>query len=412
MTELGQTTDALVLIPGSVAALTDAAVNWRSRAETARMAAEELGQVSPPESWAGEAADLFASRLSAVTSAWLKNAQMMMTSADALENYATMLGWAQGKAGDAIDMWETARVRTVESLAPKPRSNQFYGSNVTIEPPPADAGASLRAEAIALLTYARQEVSSAGAQAADTIRAAADIAPPAPDPWQVASAMTQMVVQLAITTQVDTLTNLVNGTASVANALIEHPETILEILGGIGLMAGGGALAVGGLPVAATGVGIVPGGAAVGAGITAAVAGAAATGMGIMNVAQHATGDSAVRPLPGRDAKGRFTSDQEVKPWVDKEKQGIDEIQEEFGVEVKTERTAARIEGSDHTRYFDGFFRNDDGTYTAIEVKSGGATRTAGQREFDGLVSEANPAIVKVDGEIIRVTSVYLKRVP
>ncbi len=69
-------------------------------------------------------------------------------------------------------------------------------------------------------------------------------------------------------------------------------------------MAGGGALAVGGLPVAATGVGIVPGGAAVGAGITAAVAGAAATGMGIMNVAQHATGDSAVRPLPGRDAKG------------------------------------------------------------------------------------------------------------
>ena len=77
-----------------------------------------------------------------------------------------------------------------------------------------------------------------------------------------------------------------------------------------------------------------------------------------------------------------------------------------------TERTAARIEGSDHTRYFDGFFKNDDGTYTAIEVKSGGATRTAGQREFDGLVSEANPAIVKVDGEIIRVTSVYLKRVP
>lgn len=376
------------------------------------MAAEELGQVSPPESWAGEAADLSASRLSAVTSAWSKSARMMTTSADALENYATMLGWAQGKAGGAIDMWETARVRTVESLAPKAQSNQFYGSNVIIEPLPVDAGASLRAEAIALLAYARQQVASAGAQAADTIRAAADIAPPAPDPWQVASAVAQMVVQLAITTQVDTLANLVNGTASVANALIQHPETLLEIVGGIGLMAGGGALAVGGLPVAATGVGIAPGGAAVGAGITAAVAGAAATGMGIMNAAQHATGDSAVRPLPGRDAKGRFTSDQEVKPWVDKEKQGIDEVQDDLGVEVRTERTAARIEGSGHTRYFDGFFRNDDGTYTAIEVKSGGATRTAGQREFDGLVSENNPAIVKVDGEIIRVTSVYLKRVP
>lgn len=101
-----------------------------------------------------------------------------------------------------------------------------------------------------------------------------------------------------------------------------------------------------------------------------------------------------------------------MKPRADKEKQGIDEIQDEFGVEVRTERTAGRIEGSDHTRYFDGFFRNDDGTYTAIEVKSGGATRTAGQREFDGLVSETNPTIVKVDGEIMRVTSVYLKRVP
>ncbi len=368
--------------------------------------------MSPPESWTGEAADLFNSRLSAATKAWSKNAQMMMTAADALESYATMLGWAQGKAADAIDMWETARVRTVESMTPRARSNQFYGSNVSIEPLPSDAGASLREEAIALLTYARREVSSAGGRAAGTIRAAADIAPPAPDPWQVASVLTQMIVQLAITTQVDTLTNLVNGTASVANALIQHPETIFEIVGGIGLMAGGGALAVGGLPVAATGVGIAPGGAAVGAGITAAVAGAAATGMGIMNAAQHATGDSAVRPLPGRDAKGRFTSDQEVKPWVDKEKQGIDEVQDDLGVEVRTERTAARIEGSNHTRYFDGFFRNEDGTYTAIEVKSGGATRSAGQREFDGLVSGTNPAIVKVDGEIIKVTKVYLKRVP
>ncbi len=323
-----------------------------------------------------------------------------------------MLGWAQGKAGDAIDMWETARVRTVESLAPKPRSNQFYGSNVTIEPPPADAGASLRAEAIALLTYARQEVSSAGAQAADTIRAAADIAPPAPDPWQVASAMTQMVVQLAITTQVDTLTNLVNGTASVANALIEHPETILEILGGIGLMAAGARW-----PLGATGrrhrCGNCP------------RRGGRWSGhhRGCRRRGRYRHGNHERRPARNRRQRGSPVTwtRREGSLYIRSRGEALGR-QGEAGNRRGSGGVRRRSQNGANRRPYRGLGPHQIlrrllqkrrwNVHSNRGEERRRATRTAGQREFDGLVSEANPAIVKVDGEIIRVTSVYLKRVP
>ncbi|PTT22419.1 hypothetical protein DBR36_01945 [Microbacterium sp. HMWF026] len=68
--------------------------------------------------------------------------------------------------------------------------------------------------------------------------------------------------------------------------------------------------------------------------------------------------------------------------------------------------------GSPNGRFYDGLIRNDDGTYAAIEVKSGGATRTADQRAFDELVNEGIPASARIHGEPIPIVAVILKEVP
>lgn len=425
MSELGQTTDPVALVPGSVSALADAAVNWRSRADAARVAAEDLGGVSRPEDWTGEAADLFASRLSSATAAWSKTAQMLTAAADALDDYVTVLGWAQQKAGDAIEMWETARAQTAESLTPKTRSSQFYGSNVTIEPLLVDAGASLRAEAVALLEYARQEAATGGNTAADAVRAAADIAPPAPDPWQVASTMAQLVAQLTIMIQLDALTNLVNGTASFGNALIQHPETIGEILGGAALAALGGSMMAGGGAVSLTGAGALAGAPAAGAGWAVAGTGVGLVGAGITSAGAAAAGDSRVGIWEargddrgdGRDDWGWWAKGQQNKPWVDKEKQGLDELEHELQTPIERGKAQAYVAATTQRRFYDGVYKNPDGTYTAVEVKSGSAfnkyLRNEGnQLAFDQSVTPATPARVRVDGEWVQVVHVELKVVP
>lgn len=73
---------------------------------------------------------------------------------------------------------------------------------------------------------------------------------------------------------------------------------------------------------------------------------------------------------------------------------------------------AARMPLTDQHRYFDGLYRNADGTYTAIEVKSGGGTQNAAQRGFDSTLSVERPATAMLNGEKIQIVRVILKEVP
>jgi len=68
--------------------------------------------------------------------------------------------------------------------------------------------------------------------------------------------------------------------------------------------------------------------------------------------------------------------------------------------------------GNPNGRFFDGFIKNDDGTYIAIEVKSGTATRTPAQRLFDEIINSGTPATAQLNGETIRIVGVILKEVP
>lgn len=221
--------------------------------------------------------------------------------------------------------------------------------------------------------------------------------------------------------------------ASMGNAMVNHPDEMLELLGGIATMAGGAAMEGGGVALDFTGIGAIGGvplnisGAAVmAAGATAAAAGASQLGV-------HAMTDDGVSPNrtdhveqaekdpygpnenhPGRNNKGQYQSKDNNKARADsaqKEAKGIKQYEDETGVEVTTtQQVRASMEGATKERVYDGLVKKPDGTWEGIEVKSGTSADKA-QRGFDEAVSYDHPAYAKLNGERIKITSVNYQRV-
>ncbi|MFJ7289688.1 hypothetical protein ACIQUC_15360 [Curtobacterium sp. NPDC098951] len=224
--------------------------------------------------------------------------------------------------------------------------------------------------------------------------------------------------------------------ASLGNAMTNHPDEVLELLGGIAMMAGGSAMEVGGGALDLTGVGAI-GGVPLniaGAGVIAAGAGMAATGGGQLGI--HAMTDDRNTPYRtdhaseaekarrakephdkhgGRSKDGKYRSQDNSKARVDaaeKEAQGIKQVEKRLGTEVDTTKVKARVDGVSNGRVYDGLAKKPDGTYVGIEIKSGAASRNAEQRAFDGAVSPSNPAIATLNGRIIKITEVIEQKVP
>jgi uncharacterized protein YukE len=418
LTELGQTSDPVALVPGSAAGVGEAAAAWRSKAGVARDAGARLQSLRTPEGWDGDAAAGFAARRVSAAESFTKLADVLVSCADALDAYVTTLGWAQQKAGDAIAMWAQAQTLTLQSQREQRQMERLAGPT-DILPPAVDGGEHLRIAAKALLAHARAELDAAGSAAATTVEAAASVTPESPDPWQVAGLLISAMFEMQVTLHWNSLVDIVNGAASFGNALIQHPETLLAILGGGAMIGGGVGLMGGGGAVSLTGIGATVGAPAAAGGFALAGAGVAAAGAGAVAAAVNALGPDRVELLErrgedrgdGRDDGGRYANGQESKPWVDKEAQGVKEVEDELGVQVRTDKVRANVEGTNRDRFFDGFFKNDDGTYTGVEIKSGSATQTASQREFDSLVTRDNPATATIDGEVVRITGVYVKKV-
>ena len=421
MTELGQTADPVDLVPGSVSGIDDFVSQWRERARAAGDIAAQLRALAAPEGWEGAAAEGFAARLPDVSTQWDQLADSLQTAAEALDRYAIVLGWAQQKAGDAIAMWETAEGQTAAAMESYRQAERRAGTT-GILPLYSDAGATTRADAQSLLAYARSEVRLAGDTAAHAVTA---ITPPEPLTWE--SAGTLLLASLVVQGQMqwDTLATLVNGTASVGNAILRNPDALLALLGGAAMMIGGGATVLGGGGLASTGVGSIPGGAAVAGGFAVAGAGGALAAVGASKLAGEATGSAGVMLMEknhgvdrgdSRDKSGHFAHGQDSKPWTDKEKQGLDEIEKELGEQIDRTKARSTLEGSSQHRYFDGYYKNADGSYTAVEVKSGSALdkylRNEGnQKAFDDAISSENPASVTLNGERVSVTNVRVQKV-
>ncbi|WP_375136047.1 putative T7SS-secreted protein [Microbacterium sp. HMWF026] len=396
--ELGDTDDPTALVPGAPGALFTYAEQYRDAASGCARAANELARLRQVDGWEGESADAFARRVTTMIKACDDLAEKLNAAAGAWEHYATVLGWGQQKAGDAIAMFAHAAAITAAAAAESPARlgpRGYTGPGTRSLP---DPGLSTRSDARALLAYARESVADAAADATVVLRSIAPTAAGGLRP---------------------------SALASVGNALLEHPDALGQMLGGAALMVGGAALFGGGLAADVTVAGATVGVPANVAGAAAVASGAALAGAGIMNAAAHAAGDSGVSSpssrddrTDGRDAKGRFTG-KGGRPWVDKEKIGLDETEMTLddGEQLIRNKVAVRVDGSIQTRYFDGLIKNADGTYTGVEVKSGSAVdrylaNSKNQFAFDSSLSETNSAVGRIDGQLIEVISSRLIRVP
>jgi uncharacterized protein YukE len=339
MAELGETTDPVALVPGAVDALFAVVDAWRERARAATDVAARVRAVSAPEGWLGDAADAFAARCETVAAGWEQTEHLLSACADALDTYATTLGWARKKAGDAVAIWQTAMERTAAGIE-RYRAAERRAGATGVVPLYVDEGASARSEAQSLLAYARSEVQDAGDTAASSLRA---LEPPRAVSWSDIGSAALVSAEAVALLQWGNLVDIVNDTASVGNAMLRNPD--------------------------------------------------------------------------GRDDYGHFAPGQESKPWVDKEKIGLDEVEKDAKAPVERQKARSSIEGSDQQRYFDGYIKNNDGTYTAVEVKSGKGyekyMRNEGnQKSFDDLIRKGSHATAVIRGERISITDVMIHVVP
>jgi hypothetical protein len=159
-----------------------------------------------------------------------------------------------------------------------------------------DTGEPLREQARQVLIDAQGQVHDVGDAAARAVATARDKAPEGPGLWSKVGAAFESIKDVAA----DLGAGLVNGVASFANAIGQHPGDALTAVAGMALMdvsAGGEAL---GVALDATGIGAlggVPLNIVSAAGITA---GAGLTAVGTGSLTQHAVTDSRVSPMESR----------------------------------------------------------------------------------------------------------------
>jgi hypothetical protein len=262
MAELGQTNDPKALIPGDAGTLNSTALELRNYGDLLALAGQGLQRIDTSGGWSGPAADAFRSVFHGQPAKWIEAGDAFHEAATALYTYAEALEWAQGQAGDAIDLWA--------------------------------AGTAHHQAAQSLLAAARGTLASAGDTANTVVGRARDLAPPKPSLW---SEITSDVGSFLSGTG-HFLENMgegfVNDAASLGNAMVQDPGHVLEVLGGAGLTVLSGGGEVGGFLLDATGLGAVAGlplNAVSAAGI---VSGVGLAGVGVAGILGDALGPDRV----------------------------------------------------------------------------------------------------------------------
>jgi hypothetical protein len=67
--------------------------------------------------WVGSAGQAFDAYFADEPTRWVKAGSAFTSAADALTGYASSLQWAQGKAGEAIALWQQGEVATEQAWA-------------------------------------------------------------------------------------------------------------------------------------------------------------------------------------------------------------------------------------------------------------------------------------------------------
>ncbi len=427
--ELGQTQSATDLVPGSVSGARATAEEWKAHGAEATRVRDELAKLDDDGTWKGSAYEAYLDRFERQLLHWKRAGEWLRSGASALFTWADALQWAQDEADRAISLWNEAEQQAAAALtAHRTRMRELrVGQGLRhpeAEVPFVDPSGPAHDKAREVLFNARMTLEVYARDCAIRLDEAADAARmPLTDAEAATRAqhvMTEAMVDLAFVQPFQATMHML---AVSAQTLWEHPDIILELLGGAATFIGGAALAVGGGGLTLTGAGALAGApGVVVAGVGVAGVGAAMVGdaAGRWFTESHGVSDR-IRGLDrgdGRDYLGHFARGQNDKPWVDSEKIGLDKFADERSVVVI--RTKVRVDFSNspqNGRYYDGLVQNSDGTYTAIEIKSGSAYDDyfrpgSTQRQFDQSVNDGTSATGRLNGDDIVITRVIVRREP
>lgn len=288
MTELGETGDPRDLVPGDTAVITGTAQQLRARGDALYEAGTGLRRIDTADGWSGEAAEAFRTRFHGQPGRWLEAGDCFHSAADALTSYATTLAWAQHEAARAIAQWTVAQDATWRAAARHQQAEQQGGQAVPFD----DPGEAGRQVARDILDNARHQLDAAGDNAAGTVGSARDKAPEKPGFWsKVGDFFEDVGAGLA-----NVGGHVLNGLASLGNAVQQHPGDLINATLGAELMLLGATGEAAGGALDATVVG-----SALGLPLNVVSTGAIAAGVGLVaagtgDLVMHATSDDGVSP--------------------------------------------------------------------------------------------------------------------
>ena len=116
MAELGETSDPRALVPGVPAAIDENVVAVRGRGEALAEGGNGLSKIDA-SGWEGDAGEAFQEKFSYEPPKWLKAGDAFTGTAAALEEYVSMLRWAQGQAAEAIRLFQEGEQATRQAQA-------------------------------------------------------------------------------------------------------------------------------------------------------------------------------------------------------------------------------------------------------------------------------------------------------
>lgn len=287
MTELGETLDPRVLIPGDPAGIAEVAGRLYNYATLLNEAGNGLARIDTQSGWQGAAADAFRAKFRGRPDAWLEAGACFLSAARALDDYVPVLSWAQQEASEAITQWH----------------------------------AGSRQAALTILADARHRVADAGGTAASVIGRARDQAPQRPGFWSEVGGFLQGALHKGETLGADA----VDGLASMGNAVIANPGDDAGTLAGL-LLGGVSAIGdAGGTALDATGIGAVVGVPANALSTSGVLAGGTLAAASMGDLASHAEGDDRADPFKS-GGDGSTPQDPRLMPGTPEYEEYVSEL--------------------------------------------------------------------------------------
>lgn len=299
-TTLAGVSSAQEVIPGDLAGMRAVAERLRAQAWAYEDVATQIAGATRVADWDGQAAQSFHTTAARLPGVIMGVADAHARAAIVLDGHTEVVESARSRVSQAIETWQwaqrlTATARVDVDHAPQRNKPDILTGRAVDSRSFHDPGAPLRAEALTVVNAALTQVAESAQVAAGQIRAASDEAERAASIWDRIGGGWSDFWHGAT----DAGAGAINGIMSFGNALIQNPDILMEIIGGLVLATGGAAVGAGGLGATATGVGAPVGLAATAAAAAAILAGAGLAAHGIQRAHQEAAGNSAVAPLQG-----------------------------------------------------------------------------------------------------------------